>query len=230
MLLGDWKEANVRTVATSYSQFAAIEPPPGLEAILAWDGVIEPLKDCRDLGFILEDLRRDRTVVVQGGTVLHDPDCTSVHHPISFLDKLNPRDVRIRLLVLAHLPKRHPRAFAKTPEISKRTFPLHPHLNSDGSICAHSASDSMLPWHGQTVRTFLDYVAIWAVKHHVWQMTGANEQATWLGSALSHNPSDLLRQVGRNDPCPCGSGKKFKRCHFPICEQQRAAIPVKFMR
>jgi uncharacterized protein len=20
-------------------------------------------------------------------------------------------------------------------------------------------------------------------------------------------------QVGRNDPCPCGSGKKFKRCH-----------------
>lgn len=21
------------------------------------------------------------------------------------------------------------------------------------------------------------------------------------------------RQVGRNDPCPCGSGKKFKKCH-----------------
>jgi len=20
-------------------------------------------------------------------------------------------------------------------------------------------------------------------------------------------------RVGRNDPCPCGSGKKFKRCH-----------------
>jgi uncharacterized protein YecA (UPF0149 family) len=20
-------------------------------------------------------------------------------------------------------------------------------------------------------------------------------------------------QAGRNDPCPCGSGKKFKRCH-----------------
>ena len=22
------------------------------------------------------------------------------------------------------------------------------------------------------------------------------------------------RKVGRNDPCPCGSGKKFKRCHL----------------
>jgi uncharacterized protein YecA (UPF0149 family) len=24
---------------------------------------------------------------------------------------------------------------------------------------------------------------------------------------------DEIRSVGRNDPCPCGSGKKFKRCH-----------------
>jgi preprotein translocase subunit SecA len=22
-------------------------------------------------------------------------------------------------------------------------------------------------------------------------------------------------KVGRNDPCPCGSGKKFKKCHGP---------------
>lgn len=24
-----------------------------------------------------------------------------------------------------------------------------------------------------------------------------------------------LNKVGRNDPCPCGSGKKYKRCHYP---------------
>jgi hypothetical protein len=23
----------------------------------------------------------------------------------------------------------------------------------------------------------------------------------------------LFAQVGRNDPCPCGSGRKFKQCH-----------------
>ena len=22
-----------------------------------------------------------------------------------------------------------------------------------------------------------------------------------------------LKEVGRNDPCPCNSGKKFKKCH-----------------
>ncbi|MGD9041540.1 MAG: SEC-C metal-binding domain-containing protein, partial [Desulfobacteraceae bacterium] len=23
-----------------------------------------------------------------------------------------------------------------------------------------------------------------------------------------------MKKVGRNDPCPCGSGKKFKKCHM----------------
>ena len=24
-----------------------------------------------------------------------------------------------------------------------------------------------------------------------------------------------LKKIGRNDPCPCGSGKKYKHCHYP---------------
>jgi hypothetical protein len=27
------------------------------------------------------------------------------------------------------------------------------------------------------------------------------------------------KKIGRNDPCPCGSGKKYKQCHY---EQDRA--------
>jgi len=26
-------------------------------------------------------------------------------------------------------------------------------------------------------------------------------------------PIRVQKTVGRNDPCPCGSGKKFKNCH-----------------
>jgi uncharacterized protein YecA (UPF0149 family) len=26
-------------------------------------------------------------------------------------------------------------------------------------------------------------------------------------------PAAAFVGVGRNDPCPCGSGKKFKKCH-----------------
>ncbi|MGM8931697.1 SEC-C metal-binding domain-containing protein [Salinicola halophyticus] len=24
---------------------------------------------------------------------------------------------------------------------------------------------------------------------------------------------NAMKDIGRNDPCPCGSGKKFKKCH-----------------
>ncbi len=32
-------------------------------------------------------------------------------------------------------------------------------------------------------------------------------------SAPKHEPVRALPTVGRNDPCPCGSGKKYKHCH-----------------
>lgn len=28
-----------------------------------------------------------------------------------------------------------------------------------------------------------------------------------------HEPIKVAKQIGRNDPCPCGSGKKYKSCH-----------------
>jgi preprotein translocase subunit SecA len=36
-----------------------------------------------------------------------------------------------------------------------------------------------------------------------------------LSAALRKNPSPATvakQKVGRNEPCPCGSGKKFKKC------------------
>lgn len=38
----------------------------------------------------------------------------------------------------------------------------------------------------------------------------ANTSSDSSGTA---GPQTLGQKVGRNDPCPCGSGKKFKRCH-----------------
>jgi SEC-C motif len=31
-----------------------------------------------------------------------------------------------------------------------------------------------------------------------------------------------MSKIGRNDPCPCGSGKKYKHCHLPIDEAAQA--------
>ncbi|HEY6255968.1 MAG TPA: SEC-C metal-binding domain-containing protein [Xanthobacteraceae bacterium] len=32
----------------------------------------------------------------------------------------------------------------------------------------------------------------------------------------AESPRDGWGKAGRNDPCPCGSGKKYKRCHGQI--------------
>lgn len=43
------------------------------------------------------------------------------------------------------------------------------------------------------------------------------DQARAVGSANAASNGNTPRltgdKVGRNDPCPCGSGKKFKKCH-----------------
>ncbi|MDZ4810621.1 MAG: SEC-C metal-binding domain-containing protein, partial [Bacteroidota bacterium] len=31
--------------------------------------------------------------------------------------------------------------------------------------------------------------------------------------AIKQEPIKVGPKVGRNDPCPCGSGKKYKQCH-----------------
>ena len=30
---------------------------------------------------------------------------------------------------------------------------------------------------------------------------------------VKQQPKRAKKKVGRNDPCPCGSGKKYKQCH-----------------
>jgi len=41
------------------------------------------------------------------------------------------------------------------------------------------------------------------------------------GTVVQNQTAPIVRagpRVGRNDPCPCGSGKKYKKCHLPLEE------------
>jgi preprotein translocase subunit SecA len=57
--------------------------------------------------------------------------------------------------------------------------------------------------------------------HHLDPNTGEDDFApAFLASEVvvapeNRNPTDpsTWGHVGRNEPCPCGSGKKFKHCH-----------------
>ena len=38
-------------------------------------------------------------------------------------------------------------------------------------------------------------------------------QSSWVGSGSGQKTPVLAqKKAGRNDPCPCGSGKKYKKC------------------
>lgn len=54
------------------------------------------------------------------------------------------------------------------------------------------------------------------------EFAGATEGPDYLSQDNDYiDPSETVKQepikvgpkVGRNDPCPCGSGKKYKQCH-----------------
>ncbi|MCH8024705.1 MAG: SEC-C domain-containing protein, partial [Candidatus Marinimicrobia bacterium] len=42
---------------------------------------------------------------------------------------------------------------------------------------------------------------------------GSNVQPGIRVPPAQRRPVQVMEKVGRNDPCPCGSGKKFKKCH-----------------
>ena len=50
---------------------------------------------------------------------------------------------------------------------------------------------------------------IW--QHEINHLNGVPEQVV---SNLIPDPAPF--SVGRNDPCPCGSGKKYKKCCLPL--------------
>ena len=57
-----------------------------------------------------------------------------------------------------------------------------------------------------------------AIENVQYQHAGYEEALAGAGAdaAPASKPAPFVRQmgkIGRNDPCPCGSGKKYKHCH-----------------
>jgi preprotein translocase subunit SecA len=45
-------------------------------------------------------------------------------------------------------------------------------------------------------------------------LSGAQQAAQGAATAAAAEPFVREgRKIGRNEPCPCGSGKKYKQCH-----------------
>jgi preprotein translocase subunit SecA len=51
------------------------------------------------------------------------------------------------------------------------------------------------------------------------------EQLREAAALAERRAAPAAPKIGRNDPCPCGSGKKFKKCHGAILEEDEGPDP-----
>jgi len=85
------------------------------------------------------------------------------------------------IILLAFEGPRHPRVYAVSPEISRRSFPNHPHLRDDQlaiiagkplvSLCTYLSSDAVLKRDDMELVHTLDYASMFLAKHLVFAAT-----------------------------------------------------------
>ncbi len=105
-------------------------------------------------------------------------------------------------------PASAPQALPRGPASAQTTLPMTTTIEGDSS----GTSARPVPVQQRAPSTTID-----ALEREFQQKKKRElEQARAAGSSTSSNgnaPRVTGEKVGRNDPCPCGSGKKYKKCH-----------------
>ena len=72
-------------------------------------------------------------------------------------------------------------------------------------------------------KNMVDAKAHWLYGLHQWEKIFDEEtRKRFYLEAKKMNTIVKPKKIGRNDPCPCGSGKKFKKCHGVTKELEEA--------
>jgi hypothetical protein len=199
-------DASIRAMQNFFPEFSLLLAPAGTGRMAVWKGRAQPIQTTEKLAELLDDIHHERPVyILSGGEVRHHSDCTAPHEHHDWAGKLDDLRIKFELEVKYDGGRRHPKAFVRNP-------PLPPcetlHLFSDGSICPYAPWESVWLWERDTVVDYLGHALIWLIKWTVWRQTGI-----WIGLEIGHERDFLLRSIGRNQECWCGSGVKYKRCH-----------------
>jgi preprotein translocase subunit SecA len=95
-------------------------------------------------------------------------------------------------------------------------------LNESIGLRAYAQRDPLVEYRHEAHRLFKDFWTnfnAW-VFLNIFRLATSDKQQATRGSGgsansvpVSHVANYHVAKVGRNDPCPCGSGKKYKKCH-----------------
>lgn len=107
------------------------------------------------------------------------------------------------------------------------------HIESDWRLCLFVPGESGIDFAAPTsLNDLFAVVHTFLFKQHIYQkrlakslLTG--EVAKWPGEDRSHGEQGIqeairaMGGIGRNDPCPCGNGKKYKQCHLRTIQRRQ---------
>jgi hypothetical protein len=100
------------------------------------------------------------------------------------------------------------------------------HIESDWRLCLFVPGESGIDFSkDDSLNCLFAVIHTFLVKQRIYQRRLVRAQldgsiAEWPGEDRSHGTQGIreairdMGGVGRNDPCPCGGGKKFKHCHM----------------
>jgi SEC-C motif len=132
---------------------------------------------------------------------------------------------RIRILYSSEFPKRGrvPVVYLESHRDRWRNI-VDSHIEKDWKLCLHVPGEAGIDFSREdSLREFLGCLATFLYRETVYQQALVQAQfggprAIWPGHQRSHGFAGIAEairdrgQLGRNEPCPCGSGNKFKRC------------------
>ncbi len=117
------------------------------------------------------------------------------------------------------------------PFIIDTTHPMYRDEIDDSNIAENMAG---IIWHqlhikecgqepakdGQGVFDTVTFSAVYEIDNNIYNLSEKSyfreeEGTLYYLEGISHRPEGYKRpepKIGRNDPCPCGSGKKYKKC------------------
>jgi SEC-C motif len=134
---------------------------------------------------------------------------------------------KVRIVYPAEFPER-----GRVPAVyleSHRNWLKGPdaHIEEDWKLCLFVPGEVGIDFSGpESLGELIQCLRMFLFKEYLYQRDLTNglltgTPAAWPGQARSHGIMGLQEAVrersrwGRNEPCPCGSGKKFKRCCLP---------------
>jgi uncharacterized protein YecA (UPF0149 family) len=121
-------------------------------------------------------------------------------------------------------------AYTKLPEMEPHIVQFMEQAEMDDAI--HGDVESVLELlHNEDTdfehHPYTGFELIEYVKEHAVAEDDAENASDWDndfydegGDEPAEQALNPYKSIGRNDPCPCGSGKKFKKCHWSESKQE----------